>query len=56
MRSKQLDLQCVINKIDKLDNSIDKLLEVFKRPITLEEYKEKHGYDYLEGVDYIGRY
>jgi hypothetical protein len=29
--------------------SIDKLLEVFKRPITLEEYKKKHRYDYLEG-------
>ena len=49
MDNKQLDLQCVINKIDKLDNSIDELLEVFKRPITLEEYKEKHGYNYLEG-------
>ena len=54
--NKQLDLQRVINKIDKLDNSIDKLLEVFKRPITLEEYKKKYRYDYLEGVDYIGRY
>jgi len=26
MRSKQLDLQGVINKIDKLDNSIDKCI------------------------------
>ena len=52
MRSKQLDLQGVINKIDKLD----RLLEVLKMPISLKEYKEKHGYDYLEGVDYIGRY
>lgn len=56
MRSKQLDLQRVINKIDKLDNSIDKLLEVFKRPITLEEYKEKHGYYYFEGGCEYGRY
>lgn len=54
--NKQLDLQRVINKIDKLDNSVDKLLEVLKMPISLKEYKEKHGYDYLEGVDYIGRY